>query len=743
MISFFNFLMLLVVILILFIGLFVFLKGKKGKSGTFYLLFIIAVALWISSNLFLRVFENYDLIMISLKLTFVSAVVMFYMLLLFARTFPNDFIKKIHLIDIVGLVVTIFFCIIGFSNLIVSGFNQNQIMIDAIYGRFFILFPLITVFFFIAIFYYLYKQYKMSTGVAKEQAKYVFIGIMLTAVIASMTDIFIPLFTKNNVSANYGSFGAITIVIFSAYAILAHHLFDIRVIIRKTVVYSVLLIFVLAVYSLVIFVFAQAFGTGGQAITAKTIVPNLLAAVFIAAGFEPLRKWLTKCTDKFLFKGEYKPQDVLNKLSGVLSSVLDLDEALTSIIGILVTEMRLTRAGAFVLTHDPESKKMIVKRAKTVGYGEEKITLKPDGYLITYYEQYIKSHKEVTCKDAKDEKKRAIKKCNVRIDSKPIITEELEREAEMNSTGDEIVKNTISELKGLEAQVSLPIIVKGKLIGIFILGAKKSGDIFSDSDLELLTSVANQTAAAIEKARFYEEDQLKSEFVSIASHELLTPTSAIEGYLSMILDEGMGKVDPQAKKYLDNVYASSKRLAGLVKDLLNVSRIEGGRIVVQSKNFDLKEMIKQVVAEMQPKANEKKLQFAAEGLDREVPQVWADPERVHQVLINLIGNAIKYTDKGSVRVRLDFSLSVVRVSVIDTGVGIPKDEIPHLFEKFYRASNADNSGAQGTGLGLYITKQIVELMGGMIQVDSEKGKGSVFSFSLPRAKENEKAIQNK
>ena len=150
---------------------------------------------------------------------------------------------------------------------------------------------------------------------------------------------------------------------------------------------------------------------------------------------------------------------------------------------------------------------------------------------------------------------------------------------------------------------------------------------------------------------------------------------------------------------------------------------------------DIKKLIETVIEEMMPKVAEKKLEIKAEGLDREVPEVWADVDRVHQVLVNLISNAVKYSDKGTITVRADFSMSVVRVSVTDTGIGIAPDEIPHLFEKFYRASNADSGGAQGTGLGLYITKSIVEKMGGIIQLDSELGKGTTVSFSLPRGKE--------
>ncbi|HEY6072705.1 MAG TPA: HAMP domain-containing sensor histidine kinase, partial [Anaerolineales bacterium] len=226
----------------------------------------------------------------------------------------------------------------------------------------------------------------------------------------------------------------------------------------------------------------------------------------------------------------------------------------------------------------------------------------------------------------------------------------------------------------------------------------------------------------------------KSEFVSIASHELLTPTSTIQGYLSMILDEGMGKVDPKAREYLERVRVTSKRLTELVQDLLNVSRIESGRIKVNPQPLNLLETLRQVVEELTPQARDKGLALHLEDpsrIESKVITVFADPERVRQVLVNIIGNAVKYTPKGGVTVSIERLPRAVRVNVTDTGVGMSPEERKHLFEKFYRVQNEATRGISGTGLGLYITKNIIELMGGTITVESTAGKGSTFSFTLP------------
>ncbi|TSC64914.1 MAG: histidine kinase, partial [Candidatus Berkelbacteria bacterium Gr01-1014_85] len=263
--------------------------------------------------------------------------------------------------------------------------------------------------------------------------------------------------------------------------------------------------------------------------------------------------------------------------------------------------------------------------------------------------------------------------------------------------------------------------------------------VFTKDDIQFLDIIAKQTASAIEKSRFYQDDQLKSEFVSIASHELLTPTAAIQGYLSMILDEKMAQVDPKAEEYLRKVQNSAHRLAELVTDLLSVSRIEGGRIVINKAPQAVAPLLKQVIDEIKVKADMAHIQLSVEANSlSNLPLIMTDPDRFIQIAMNLISNAIKYGRAGG-QVRIsaesDTQNQMVVVHVSDNGIGIPAEHLPHLFEKFYRVHD-DSAAAEkvGTGLGLYITRSIVELQGGRIWVRSEAGRGSQFSFSLPFAK---------
>jgi signal transduction histidine kinase len=231
-----------------------------------------------------------------------------------------------------------------------------------------------------------------------------------------------------------------------------------------------------------------------------------------------------------------------------------------------------------------------------------------------------------------------------------------------------------------------------------------------------------------------EIDEMKDEFISMASHELRTPITVIKGYASMILEEAQGLTD-QVKADLSIISVSADRLAALIEDMLNVSRIEQGRLKIDLKITDAGAIIGETVEELKIQADEKKLalNYLVEGNIK--TNVNIDKDKFKQVLINIIGNAIKYTLSGSVEVRaLNRDKNLV-VLVKDTGIGMTAKEREHLFEKFYRVKNEKTQEIVGTGLGLWITKQIVELMNGTISVDSMESVGTQITIELPLIEE--------
>ena len=237
-------------------------------------------------------------------------------------------------------------------------------------------------------------------------------------------------------------------------------------------------------------------------------------------------------------------------------------------------------------------------------------------------------------------------------------------------------------------------------------------------------------------ARLYrkirEVDQMKDEFISIASHELRTPITAIKGYVSMVQDGSYGPVSARIHDGLGNVVQSSDRLGQLVEDLLDVSRIEQGRLPIKMSQVIPQVAAQATVLELTPMAKAKGLELTL-VVPPDLPLVLADPDKLHQVLVNLVGNAIKYTESGAVEVRLIAQAPWVAIRVKDTGIGMSVDAQAHLFEKFYRIQSDATAKIRGSGLGLWITKQLVELMHGKIEVQSIEGTGTQVIVRLPVA----------
>lgn len=273
---------------------------------------------------------------------------------------------------------------------------------------------------------------------------------------------------------------------------------------------------------------------------------------------------------------------------------------------------------------------------------------------------------------------------------------------------------------------------------IACIGAIRAESRFSDSEVAFLQRLADHAAAAIENTRLYQAVQeanlAKSEFVSAVSHELRIPMTSISGYADLILKGKVGPITEQQAKYLNNIRTNVTRMNALVSDLSDVSRIETGQLTVEFAKVHIAKYIRETAANLKPMLDAK-LQTLDFAMPENLPRVWTDRTRLVQILTNLLSNAIKYTPDGG-KIKIETVLQgndKVKVIVQDNGIGMSQQELEQLFRQFFRSENPLVREQSGWGLGLHVTRRLVELLGGKIGVESELEKGSTFWFTLPVA----------
>ena len=301
------------------------------------------------------------------------------------------------------------------------------------------------------------------------------------------------------------------------------------------------------------------------------------------------------------------------------------------------------------------------------------------------------------------------------------------------------VRNTLLQM-GLRALLAVPLIAEDRLVGALIVMRKRTGT-FATEEVALLQTFASQSALAIQNARLFREieaksrqlevaSQHKSEFLANMSHELRTPLNAIIGFSEVLTDRMFGELNEKQEEYLKDIYASGTHLLSLINDILDLSKIEAGRMELELTDFDLPTTLDNALMLVRERAGRRSLTLQM-SIDEQLGEIRADERKIRQVVLNLLSNAIKFTPEGG---RIEVGAlpkdGFVEVSVSDTGVGIAPEDQEAVFEEFRQAGTAAKK-VEGTGLGLTLCRKFVELHGGRIWVKSQEGEGSTFTFTIP------------
>ena len=397
----------------------------------------------------------------------------------------------------------------------------------------------------------------------------------------------------------------------------------------------------------------------------------------------------------------------LGEVSQVVSSTLDLETVLTSIVRHAV---KLSKTDAGTIYELDEAERVFVPR---INYG-----MSPE---------FIE----------------ALRESRLRVGDKTVIGQAaIKRAPDQVPDLVKVPDYPLSYVQqaGFRALLAVPLLREDRLIGGLIVRRKAAGE-FPPPVVDLLQTFAAQSVLAIHNARLFHEieekgheleiaNKHKSEFLANMSHELRTPLNAILGYTELILDNIYGDVPEKIKEILERLENNGHHLLSLINDVLDLSKIEAGRLTLSLNEYSMGEVIQTVITSVEALAAEKKLELKV-MVPTDLTTGKGDEQRIAQVILNLLGNAIKFTEEGEVRVEATVSNETFMVSVSDTGPGLSEADQKTIFEEFHQVDGSSTREKGGTGLGLSIAKRIVEMHGGRIWVESTHGKGSTFRFTLP------------
>ena len=293
---------------------------------------------------------------------------------------------------------------------------------------------------------------------------------------------------------------------------------------------------------------------------------------------------------------------------------------------------------------------------------------------------------------------------------------------------------------GYRARMTVPLVGAARVLGVLVVRRKTTG-AFPDRTMDLLQTFAAQSVLAIQNAHLFREVEVKghqlevasrhkSQFLANMSHELRTPLNAILGYAELILDNIYGDMPQRMRGVLERVQSNGKHLLGLINDVLDLSKIEAGQLTLSLEDYSIGDVVQNVVTLVEPLATEKSLALTVD-LPVDLPTAHGDQRRLTQVLLNLVGNAIKFTDSGEVAIKAAARNGAYTLSVRDTGPGIAPADQSKIFEEFQQADSSSTKTKRGTGLGLSIARRIVTMHGGQIWVESAPGSGSTFFIKVP------------
>jgi signal transduction histidine kinase len=709
----------------LFFGLYVLLKKGNTKSNYLFSFVTLSVVAWCLSMILYRSAIDVTTSIFWAKALYLSAAIIPFIFLWFVFDLVNKkkinfFLKSLFSLPFLFVAFSTIFPNWVIKDVILNTEGEKSIVFGNPYYLIFVGFIFV---YFSWAFINLLRKYSKSRGIEKAQVRYIFVGSFLASFIAMTTNLSLPTF--GIFSLNWvGQVASITFIGFIAYAMVRYRLMDIRVVLGKTAVYFFASITTLSFSYLTIYL-VRIFSINGYSDLTYSVITLLSVLIFFL-----FVKVFKIFMSRYFYYTFYSYQTVLSDLGKKISQILDMEELSEVLVGTVMDTMKLDKA--VILQRLNNGKFSII----------ENRGFKEDNGISMVKDNFLTNHLEKT--------------------ESPLVYQELfliEKDSKTKAEKSKVVRLR-KNMKKIEAELCLPLLKNDKINGLIVLGGKISGEPYTKEDLRLLETLSSQISISFQNAKLYEQiedfsetlqdkvneqtkelreayeelkriDNSKTEFISMASHQLRTPLTAIKGYLSLLVEKEYGDLNKKEEEILINIFNSNERLIKMVNEMLSISRIDLGKIGLEQKKVQITDMLKSIHREMAIKAKDRGLKFSFVKPKEIIPEVLIDELKIRQVVQNLVDNAIKYTEKGKVEIGVERKKKSILVYVKDSGAGLNDSEKETIFDSFARGTAGLDMFIEGTGLGLYVARKYMDLHNGKIWVDSAgPGKGSTFFVEL-------------
>lgn len=701
-------------------------QSWRISVNRYFILAVSGVILWSIGTLLLIGGQTIEMASVGRVLFLVAPMYTIFFLALFAAVFPRYNGRPFTLPNVILGILCVLFSAYALwepSALLPDIFLRSPLN-DIRVGQ--LMYSVYTLYYNIA-FLITFSQFMMhlrhARGHQHQQVFYVFIGTLLSAGVSLLTNLIMPIFGNTDLIW-VGPTSTLFYVGSVSFSIVKHQLFDIKLAAVRSITY----IAVLGTLSIIYYAFAYVLSVliiraGNSALTEISPV-NIVTALVLAFLFQPVKTFFDRWTNSIFYRETYKSEDFFASLSDLLSSTIDLrgllERASTQIASTLKAEQAF-----FVLYYSNGGDHHM--SAGTPGHARLPVN---DARLLDDYVSTISE--EIFLTDIQEE-------------------------------GTKIRRM----LQSHRVALVMPLRKGENIAGYLLLGEHRS-DHYTARDLSVLLAISSELVIAIQNALSLQEvkelnatlqqridvatkelrssnaqlkhlDEVKDEFMSMASHQLRTPLTSIKGYLSMVLEGDAGKISPQQHKLLIEAFNSSERMVRLIADFLNVSRLQTGKFTIEKTTFDLKDAVEGEVRNLQLIAATHDIKLRLNAVNEPLV-VAADEQKIRQVIMNFIDNAIYYSHpRSTIVINVEKVKNDVAMTVVDTGIGVPQEAQARLFTKFFRAPNARKQRPDGTGVGLYLARRVINGHNGGIIFSSKENMGSTFGFRIPLARQSRAA----